>query len=282
MTKIISDIGYCYGVEHAIEVLKKAKGQVDHVYLTHPLIHNKSENIRLMEENHASILGKEIPQSRDGVLFSAHGHSKEEEKKYEGRTRLFDATCPLILSRYKDIEKRKDEKTVFLFLGKQNHQETIGFLSNFPFLRFIDSEADLPSQLKEFPDNKDYALIPQTTISMESYMQAVSLLEKKGNLVYRLDICQLYYRRVKQSIDFLRNVDHENAICLVMGDVSSSNAREMKKAIQESYPDLYVQIALTMDDLDPSRIQGKDFYLTSATSCPKEKVLEMKANLDNL
>ncbi len=282
MVKIISDIGYCYGVEHAIEVLRETRGKVGHVYLTHPLIHNKSENIQLMEENNASILKEKIPGKNEGILFSAHGHSKEEEEKYKGKTNLFDATCPLILSRYRAIEKKKNDNILFFFLGKRNHQETIGFLSNFRFLHFIDSEIDLRSQFKAYSDTEEYALIPQTTISMEKYTQAVNLLKEKGNLVYTLDICQIYYRRVKQSIDYLKNIDSKKSACIVMGDVSSSNARELKKAIQDSYPDLFVQIALSIDDLEMDKIKEKNIYLTSATSCPKEKVLRMKAILDNL
>ena len=282
MVKIISDIGYCYGVKHAISVLKKAKDEVKHVYLTHPLIHNKSENQNLMDENNASILNGENPTEEDGILFSAHGHGKEEETPYLGKTKLFDATCPLIISRYQAIEKAREHGDFCYFLGKKNHQETIGFLKNFPFLIFLDVGKDLIEQLSHYPKGKKYGLIPQTTISNDVFQQARTLLKNIGELTFEMPICSRYYGRVRQSIEFLKTVDCKTSACLVLGDISSSNARELKNAIQAQFPDLYVQIALSMDDIERNRLKGKDIYLTSATSCPEEKVLSMKLSLESL
>ena len=282
MVKIISDYGYCYGVENAINILKNTKGKVSHLYLTHSLIHNKSENDKLMKENNASLYNGEELSNSDGILFSAHGHGKVEEEKYKDKAILFDATCPLILSRYKSLNSINTTNTTFFFIGKKNHQETNGFLSNFPFLNFIDSQSDIKSQIDSFEKKENLALIPQTTISKKIYDETLEYLSSTGNVVFKMPICQLYSNRVKQSLEFLKSVDISKSCCLVLGDESSSNAREIKKAIQDSYKDLYVQIALSLDNLDLDKIIGKDIYLTSATSCPKEKVEEMKSILENL
>ncbi len=282
MVKIISDYGYCFGVENAIKTLRKASEEVDHIYLTHSLIHNKIENDKLMKENKASIYNGEILNENDGILFSAHGHGKEEEKTFGNQPKLFDATCPLILNRYKLIQESDKSDITYFFIGKKNHQETLGFLNNFPFLNFINSQEDIKCQIDKIKTTKKLALIPQTTISKEKYEETLHILKGLGDVVFTLPICQLYSRRVVQSLEFLKTVNIKNSICFVLGDKSSSNAKEIKNAIQQAFSDLYVEITLSLDSIDLNILKGKDIYLTSATSCSKEAVLEFKANLENL
>lgn len=282
MVKIISDYGYCFGVENAIKVLVKASKEADHIYLTHSLIHNKIENDKLMRENNASIYNQEILNENDGVLFSAHGHGKNEEQSFGNKAKLFDATCPLILNRYKLIHDFDKKDVTFFFVGKKNHQETLGFLNNFPFFHFIDSQEDIKNQINKIEVKTKLALIPQTTISKEKYDETLKYLKELGEVVFTLPICQLYSRRVVQSLEFLKNVDIKNSICFVLGDKSSSNAKEIKNAIQQAYRDLYVEITLSLDSIDLNILKDKDIYLTSATSCSKEAVLEFQSNLENL
>lgn len=281
MVKIITDIGYCYGVKNAIDILHQAGKENNRVYLTHPLIHNKEENNRLMEENNAAIYLKQPLTPNDAILFSAHGHGKKEEEEFLGKARLYDATCPLILKRYLRLRNSMTEDTQYFFLGKKGHQETLGFLENFPFLEFIDVSCDIEAELsRRIHPQKDLALIPQTTISKEKYDTAYSLLSKTGRLRLALPICPLYSRRAEDAIDFLKGKKVNGSIVMVLGDQSSSNAQELKKAIQDAYPGLEVHILTGLYGFDKSKLQGKDVFLTSATSYPEENVMKVKEELE--
>lgn len=282
MIKIITDIGYCYGVKNAIDILKKAGRENRKVYLTHPLIHNKEENGKLMKENNAEIYTDQPLDKNDAILFSAHGHGKTEEQPFLDQARLYDATCPLILKRYERLKESIQDNTRYFFLGKKGHQETLGFLENFPFLEFIDVSMDIEHELQDrIDDSNDLVLIPQTTISMEKYQTAYHILSNTGRLRLALPICPLYSRRAEEAIGFLKSCNIDASAVFVLGDKSSSNAQELKKAIQDAYQGLEVHILTGLDGFDLETLRGKDIYLTSATSYPEENVIKVEKTLQD-
>ena len=78
MIKIISDVGFCFGVKNAVEKLKEIKNDSGRIFLLHPLIHNALLNDKLLKENNATIFAGEDLKKEDTILFSAHGHLLEE------------------------------------------------------------------------------------------------------------------------------------------------------------------------------------------------------------
>lgn len=277
MIKIISDYGYCFGVNNAIEILKRASISHKHVYLTHPLIHNEKANAELMKETNSEMLPASFPEG-SAVVFSAHGHTLEEEEQYKRRAELIDATCPLIKKNYEIIKTHDNSEKTLLFLGKPHHQETLGFLSHFPQLILLDATADLAQQISSLKLLPKTFLIPQTTISEDKLKEAVGLLKDKTELSY-LNICSLYQRRYQQCIEFLKSTDISKSFLIVVGDTSSSNTQEIYKAIKKAYPHLLMKIGQTLDDLDLKELKDKDIYLTSATSASKKTVEKLKEDL---
>ena len=279
MVKIITDYGYCAGVSSAIAKLEEAKDSFSALYLTHPLLHNIPENNSLMKTNHASFITEETKLKRtDALVLSAHGHTIEEENHYRDRCYIIDATCSLILARYKQVPPFND-KTTYLYLGKANHQETKAFLSHFPYFTLIDSTKDLIQQLSLISFESETVFIPQTTVSKESWSIVKEQIEKKSKLRFYLSICPLYERRFSQAIEALANVELQNSYFIVCGDHASSNANEIFEAVMHKYPTLNGCIALTIDQIDKNKIKGKDIYIASATSVSKTTVESLAACL---
>lgn len=281
MVKIITEYGFCFGVENAIQILKQAS--ISHpgekIFLRHPLLHNLPENERLMKKAHARFLNPEEEAEKSSLLvLSAHGHPLEEEKDFPGT--ILDATCPLIQKRYALLEKI-DPNTTYLFLGKKNHEETKGFLSHFPFLILLDSEQDLLPQIETITLKKKAYLVPQTTISEAKRKKAVELLASRCDSVFSLPICPLYSKRAKEALDFLKDKDPFSSYFVVVGDTSSSNAKEILSSVLSSIPHLEGQIALSIQDIPLAKRKGKDIYLASATSVSKETVEELFATLSS-
>lgn len=272
MVKIITDYGFCYGVERAIHLMQETGKKHVPVYLTHPLIHNLPENEKLMKEAGADFVTNDTKLSPESiVLFSAHGHTLEEEKRFSDVATCLDATCPLIEARYKMLASPNEEIT-YLFLGKKNHQETLGFLSHFPFLVFIDSEADVIAQLEQTPLKEHTVLMPQTTISETTRKKAEEYLKNHTDLLLSVPLCPQYSKRAAQAIATLASSNPEKSYFIVVGDKASSNAKEILSAVLSEYPGLQGQIALTLQDVDKNAAYKKDIYLASATSAGKESV----------
>lgn len=282
MIKIISDYGFCYGVENAIAILKETSRKNNSVYLSHPLIHNKLENSKLINDFHVNFYDSTSELNKnDVVVLSAHGHSKEEEKELIAKTNIVDATCPLILKRNSTIPKY-DESTSFYYLGKEHHQETIGFLSNFKYFTLIDSTKDIQNQIDLNKIKTKSVLVPQTTVSNSKYLEAKEIIEQHSALTFTLPICKLYSTRAEQAIASLKNIDINNSYLIVCGDISSSNANEIFNTIISAYKNLDGAIVLEANQLDLTKIKNKDIYITSATSVSKTTVEKLFKDLENL
>ena len=84
MIYLLEHYGFCNGVKNSIEILIKACKENKGVTLLHPLMHNDIEVEKLQNEYHFRT-GKDDMLSNDAIVFSAHGHTKEEEEKYPSR-----------------------------------------------------------------------------------------------------------------------------------------------------------------------------------------------------
>ncbi len=282
MVKIISDYGFCFGVQSAIDHLCSIKKNKGNIYLTHPLLHNKMENEDIMKKVGAKLLSDEVKVDKDDILvLSAHGHALEEEKNEAG-SEILDCTCPLIIRRYERILPYQEDVS-YLYLGKKNHQETIGFLSHFPYFQLIESTKDVLSELKSLSLKEKVVFIPQTTVSKTSWLEVENFLkENKKEILQALPICPLYEKRSMQAIECLKDVDPTRSLFLVCGDQSSSNAKEIFSSIQNAYPGMKGYIVLKKEDFPSEKYKGFDFYLASATSVSKKSVLDLKKELELL
>lgn len=281
MVKIITDYGFCFGVQKAIDSLLSEKNRKGRIFLTHPLLHNLPENNHIMSKVDAHLYDESISLNKeDLIVLSAHGHEIEEEEKFSSQCEVLDCTCPLILSRYKSIHPY-DENISFLYLGKKNHQETKGFLSHFPYFQFLDSSKDALEELSHMMLKDKVVFVPQTTISYSLWNMIKDALKNK-EIVQILPVCSLYLKRSNQAITYLKNVDKKESVFIVCGDKASSNAKEIYTSIKEAYPDMEGFIALKKEDFPYQKYDKKDFYIASATSVSKKTVEELQEELEVL
>lgn len=279
MVKIISEIGYCKGVENAIEKLSLASKKSSNVFLLHPLLHNIKENDFLMGKNNASYINSKDISSSDTLLFSAHGYRYSDYNYYKEKMNIIIGTCPIILARYKILDKA-DKSLYYIFLGKKGHEETEAFISNFPFINFINVNDDIKKQIDELNiNNKNIFFIPQTTLSKFKAEECFKILNKNNKVVNRFDICQSYYNRIKEIDLFLSNVK-KDYILFIIGDKLSSNANEIYNYIFQKYK-CQVYITNSFDEIKIHDLSNKDIFLTSATSSSKNNVLEIKKKIEN-
>lgn len=282
MIKIISDVGFCFGVKNAVEKLKEIKNDGGRIFLLHPLIHNALLNDKLLKENNATIFAGEDLKKEDTILFSAHGHLLEEEKKYS-TSRQVDATCPLIKERYKQLKKCYSDDVKFIFVGKKNHQETKAFLSHFPYLIYIDVSSfkedikrlDLKKQDKTF-------LIPQTTISSFTFDEIKRIIDEKSTLTSFISPCKLYDSRAREAIDFLKDKNIDKLFFIVVGDKSSSNANEILNQVKKIYPSIEAKIVLSATQLDIEKLKNRDIFISSATSASLKQVEDLVDELKSI
>lgn len=272
MIYLLSDFGFCAGVKNSIETLKRAKEEQNSIALLLPLMHNEIENRRL-QACYPFKSRKEDITKDDAIIFPAHGHTLEEEKLFS-KHRCYDAICPVLNKRYEIIEANKN--LTWYFLGKRNHQESLSFLSHFPFMIYVDPERAYPI----IESKNKTGLLVQSTMSEEKALSFQDYLSKKTNLVLSLLPCQTYLKRKKEALDFLSKHDVNSFDVIVLGSMTSSNCSELADSIRATYPQCYVSRANSIVDINTEKLKKVNLLLVSSTSISKESVLAIYDFLD--
>ncbi len=273
MIEIITEYGFCTGVKHALSVFEEAKSSSKELILLKPLMHNEKENEKLLTEK-VSFLGENI-SANASLLFPAHGHDIQDEIRFQHH-KTYDALCPVIQARYRLLEKHKNECKWF-YVGKAGHQETIGFLSHFPFLTFVDEKI-----ISDLRDKKELqtGLIVQSTFELKRAAEMVNFFKTNTDLHFVANLCPLYLNRANTAIQVLTEVDPFKSCFIVLGSKTSSNCNELYNLIKEKCPLLKGIIANDVKDISLDVVKGKDIYLVSSTSISKENVWMIKKQLE--
>ncbi|WPX97701.1 4-hydroxy-3-methylbut-2-enyl diphosphate reductase [Candidatus Fokinia crypta] len=223
--------GFCAGVRRAVEILDKCLEMYGTpLYVKHKIVHNQRV-VADMEKRGVIFVEniEEVPYSSN-VVFSAHGVSKEVEKKAEERKlRIIDATCPLVKKVHKKVEKISNSETYELIvIGSAKHPEIIGTIGRIPeYVRYhIISSIDDAKSLSISNTNVRY--ITQTTLSLDETQEIVKILEKRFSSVEKeqgVDICYATQNRQDGVKKLIEVVD----VILVIGSAISSNSNSLVK-----------------------------------------------------
>ncbi|MDK2900189.1 MAG: small subunit ribosomal protein ispH, lytB, partial [Thermosipho sp. (in: thermotogales)] len=95
--KIAKGIGFCFGVEKAVNVTKELLKSGKKVFTDDDIVHNK----QVMEE--LERLGLSYDNG-DIYLIRAHGLPKEKIEKIKKDHRVVDLTCNIVYNLFKTVE----------------------------------------------------------------------------------------------------------------------------------------------------------------------------------
>lgn len=130
-------LGFCYGVENAIEISYKAieENPNKRIFLLSQMIHNPEVNhdllnrgVRfLMDTSGNQIIPFSELSKEDIVVIPAFGTTlkiEEELNKINIDVRMYDTTCPFVERVWKKSEKLGEDKYTVIIHGKYKHEET--------------------------------------------------------------------------------------------------------------------------------------------------------------
>ena len=230
---LASPRGFCAGVERAIETVKIAlKEHGKPVYVLHEIVHNKHV-IDALSRAGAVFVEKleEIPTGTI-CIFSAHGVSAETEKLAQSLgLQTIDATCPLVSSVHRMVEKYHSEKNDIIIIGHHNHPEVEGTAGRIPQRAFVVSSAQEAEELV-VPNPEKLAFVTQTTLAVSDINVVLDVLRKrfptlkgpKSNICFATQNRQNAVRELSQSAE----------IILVVGSKNSSNSNRLREVGVES------------------------------------------------
>ena len=243
---LASPRGFCAGVTRAVaildEVLKKYGAPI---YVRNQIIHNQ----RLINdyEKKGVIFIKDLKEVPDKsiLILSAHGTPRSIYKDAQTkRLKVYDAACPLVTKVHLEAIRYANEGYFIFYIGKKNHPESIGVLSEVDVnhIRLIETveEADnvIPSS------NKKLVVLNQTTLCLDDTQTIISSLKKRfPNLILppTFDICYSTQNRQLAVKALAKKAD----LILVVGSKNSSNSKSLQLIAEKNGAKAYLIDAIS-------------------------------------
>ncbi len=220
--------GFCAGVVRAIATVRLALEQCGApIYVLHEIVHNKHVVHEL--EQLGVVFVEELADIPRGAvcIFSAHGVSIsiQEQAKNLG-LRIIDATCPLVSSVHRMVEKYHGEGCDVLIIGHHRHPEVEGVSGRVAGrVHVIATEAEAESVQVEDPLRVCY--VTQTTLSQSDIAGIRQRLVQRFPAIRgsRSNVC--YATQNRQNA--VKELALKAGILLVVGSKTSSNSNRLRE-----------------------------------------------------
>jgi 4-hydroxy-3-methylbut-2-enyl diphosphate reductase len=227
--------GFCAGVDRAIQIVELALERYGApVYVRHEIVHNrfvvddlKSKGAIFVEEL------DDIPQTRQPVIFSAHGVAKAVPKAAAARNLMqIDATCPLVTKVHREAEIHHRRGREIILIGHAGHPEVDGTIGQLPtgVISLVQNVGEAKFFIPKSPDALAY--VTQTTLSVSDTAEIVAVLKARfPDIVgpHREDICYATTNRQEAVRQVARDVE----AVLVVGAPNSSNSQRLREVAEQ-------------------------------------------------
>ncbi|MDO4503963.1 MAG: 4-hydroxy-3-methylbut-2-enyl diphosphate reductase, partial [Clostridia bacterium] len=251
---IAKTIGYCFGVDRAVNAVNDLLSKNRKVCTLGPIIHNP-KIIKEFEDKGVKIIDHPYQVPNGYILvIRAHGTTKENlEYMEQNNIDFIDATCPFVKKIHRIVEKNSDKKDFLLISGNSNHPEVIGIKSFFYKNVFVfDDVKSLNKILDDNPEiaNKSGIVVSQTTFSKEKWIKYIKLFKKQLKKLEIFDtICKTTYLRQSEAEEMSKKSD----LMIVVGGKNSSNTTKLYEICSKNTNTILVE---NEDDL-PNDISYK-------------------------
>ncbi|MFT6496443.1 MAG: 4-hydroxy-3-methylbut-2-enyl diphosphate reductase [Alphaproteobacteria bacterium] len=279
--------GFCAGVERAIQIVEKSLIKYGApVYVRHEIVHNTNV-VNDLKKKGAIFVEEldEIPETKQPIIFSAHGVPKSVPKNAKNRN-LFhiDATCPLVSKVHIEAEKLYKNGFEIILIGHQGHPEVIGTTGQLPDGTITLIETIIDAELFIAKNPIKLAYITQTTLSIDDTEEIVKCLKRRYPDItapHKEDIC--YATTNRQNV-VKKLSPHVDAL-FVVGSKNSSNSQRLvevgiKSGCKESYL-IEDENEIKWDILE----KIENLAITAGASAPEkivQKIIEALSNKFNV
>lgn len=267
---LASPRGFCAGVERAIETVKLClKRYGKPVYVLHEIVHNKHVIVEL--EAAGAVFVEKLQDIPPGevCIFSAHGVSVNvEESAKRLALRTVDATCPLVSSVHRMVEKYHNEGCDVIIIGHHRHPEvegTAGRVSSGVHIVANEQEAAEVS----VRDKEKVAFVTQTTLSKTDISGIIEILRERFPSIQgpKSNICFATQNRQ----DAVKQLAESSELVFVVGSKNSSNSNRLKEVALQCGVEAHL-----IDDyhcIVPDWLNGKKrIGITAGASAPERLV----------
>jgi 4-hydroxy-3-methylbut-2-enyl diphosphate reductase len=267
---LASPRGFCAGVERAIETVKLSLRRYGKpVYVLHEIVHNKHVILELEESGTVFVENLQDIPPGEVCVFSAHGVSRAIEiRAKELGLRTVDATCPLVSSVHRMVERYHSLGYDVLIIGHHKHPEvegTAGRVSGRVHIVANEQEAENIT----VGDVEKVAYVTQTTLCENDLGGILEILSKRFPNIQgpKSNICFATQNRQ----DAVKQLAEKTDVLFVVGSKNSSNSNRLKEVGLQCGVEAH--LIDDFKDLDPAWLAGKKRVgITAGASAPERLV----------
>ncbi len=273
------EIGFCYGVKRAIDILERVARERGGVETLGAVVHNQQVLQRL-----AGIGVRVVPTIDDirgnTVAISSHGVSPEVEEELRARhIDIINTTCPFV-HRVQIAARRLARNGFFVVIyGDADHTEVRGVLGWAEGKGVATLDEKLVARLDPLP--RRLGILSQTTqipaYFTEFFKRLVDLVFTRDSELRVIDtICHDIRRRQAEALDLARRVD----LMLVIGGRGSANTSRLTELCSTATETYLIE---TAEEIRPPWLHGKHLIgVTSGASTPEQTIDEVLSRLEGL
>lgn len=223
-------LGYCVGVKNAIKkaVSIKEEHPDQDVFLYGELVHNldtieylKKKELKFIPDKKEEL---EKLSSDSIVIFSAHGHKKEDEQLLKSKgIEFYDLTCSVIKNITKIINADIKVGQKIAYIGKKGHKEAEAVLSMSDKIQFIDYKEPNANINLSLKNTNLYCQSSLSKFQVEKIISDLKLDHDYEGFKFINTLCP----NISERQEEIKNLDEEYDLVLIVGDPLSSNANEL-------------------------------------------------------
>lgn len=261
---VAENVGFCFGVERALEIVQKCLKTERSVYTLGEVVHNKNvverlklRGLKILHENEA------VPSDakESAIVVRAHGAAPKLLSELENNfKRVIDATCPIVLKLFQRARQAREEGYTVVVFGDEHHDEMKSLKGHVEDANVTEEPVAL---------NGEVCVLSQTTASLEDFLEfsakLLRLSEPKKFLLLNT-VCEVSHRREVE----VKKMASECDLIVVVGGKNSSNTKKLARIARKITNVIHVENASELEDTDFKNF--KKIGVTAGTSTPLEDV----------
>jgi 4-hydroxy-3-methylbut-2-enyl diphosphate reductase len=273
------EIGFCFGVRRAIDILEKVAGERGGVETLGAVVHNQQVLQRLAE------IGVRVAQDvgdiqGEVVAVSSHGIAPKVEAEIQARhIEIVDTTCPFVHRLQTAARRLAKNGFLVIIYGDADHTEVKGVLGWADGKGLATLDEQVIAELEPLP--RRLGVLSQTTQIPAHFIQFVkrlidSAFTRDSELRIIDTICHDIRKRQAQALELAGKVD----LMLIIGGRGSANTNRLAELCSAATETHLVE---TAKEIKPDWFQGKNHIgITSGASTAEATIDEVIARLEAL
>ena len=274
---LADELGFCFGVERAVEMVEEAIEEGDTVRALGPLIHNDQEMSRLARQGVSTISEPVQIKRGETAVIRAHGVTPQVEAELRATaSKVVDATCPFVTKVQKLASRAAAQNRHVVVVGNPEHPEMIGVFGYAPEHAFVVKDAE---EVAKLPRLNNPLVVSQTTIKLKNFLDVAEAVKTKTD--DEVQIVNTICSATRDRQDAARALAGEVDAFYIIGGRHSSNSRKLLAVCLEQCPKSF--LIETGDEINAEDLRAaKRVGITAGASTPNWLIEEIVNQLKKI